>query len=90
MIAAIYSRKSTEQIGANNDEKSVTRQIEHATLYARKTGNYAALLPETLAALNSPKDGCSVESGVPTGFDGFCSRSMGGWIVHFNGLVHAT
>ena len=47
MIAAIYSRKSTEQIGANNDEKSVTRQIEHAKLFATKRGNYAALLPET-------------------------------------------
>ena len=29
MIAAIYARKSTEQTGVNDEEKSVTRQIEH-------------------------------------------------------------
>lgn len=31
MIAAIYARKSTDQNGMNEDAKSVTRQIEHAT-----------------------------------------------------------
>jgi DNA invertase Pin-like site-specific DNA recombinase len=36
MIAAIYARKSTEQNGVSNDQKSVTRQIEHATAYALK------------------------------------------------------
>ena len=30
MIAAIYARKSTEQNGVSDEEKSVTRQIEHA------------------------------------------------------------
>ena len=30
MIAAIYSRKSTEQSGVPDAEKSVARQIEHA------------------------------------------------------------
>jgi hypothetical protein len=30
MICAIYSRKSTEQTGVSDDQKSVTRQIEHA------------------------------------------------------------
>ena len=34
MIAAIYARKSTEQTGVTDAEKSVTRQIEHATDYA--------------------------------------------------------
>ncbi len=34
MIAAIYARKSTEQNGMNEEEKSVTRQIEHAKAYA--------------------------------------------------------
>ena len=34
MIAAIYARKSTEQNGVADAEKSVTRQIEHATDYA--------------------------------------------------------
>ena len=34
MIAAIYARKSTEQTGVADREKSVTRQIEHAGEYA--------------------------------------------------------
>jgi DNA invertase Pin-like site-specific DNA recombinase len=38
MIAAIYARKSTEQNGVGDDEKSVTRQIEHAKAYAAKKG----------------------------------------------------
>src|SRR5512136_447267 len=38
MIAAIYARKSTEQNGVNDEEKSVTRQIEHAKAYAAKKG----------------------------------------------------
>ena len=38
MIAAIYARKSTEQTGVSDEEKSVTRQIDHAKAYARKKG----------------------------------------------------
>ena len=38
MIAAIYARKSTEQNGVSDEEKSVTRQIEHAKVYATKKG----------------------------------------------------
>ena len=38
MIAAIYARKSTEQNGFSDEEKSVTRQIEHAKAYATKKG----------------------------------------------------
>ena len=38
MIAAIYARKSTEQSGVPDDAKSVTRQIEHARLYAARKG----------------------------------------------------
>lgn len=38
MTAAIYARKSTEQSGVNDEEKSVTRQIEHATAYALSKG----------------------------------------------------
>lgn len=38
MIVAIYARKSTEQSGVNDEEKSVTRQIEHATAYAERKG----------------------------------------------------
>ena len=38
MNAAIYARKSTEQNGVNEEETSVTRQIEHAKVYASKKG----------------------------------------------------
>ena len=38
MICAIYARKSTEQNGVSEDQKSVVRQIEHATAYAVKKG----------------------------------------------------
>ena len=38
MIAAIYCRKSTEQVGFNDEEKSVTRQIEHGIAYAEQKG----------------------------------------------------
>ena len=29
-FAAIYTRKSTEQTGVSDEEKSVTRQVDHA------------------------------------------------------------
>lgn len=38
MIAAIYARKSTDQNGVSDDEKSVARQIKHAKLYAAGKG----------------------------------------------------
>jgi site-specific DNA recombinase len=38
MRAAIYARKSTEQSGMTDQEKSVTRQIDHAKAYATKKG----------------------------------------------------
>jgi DNA invertase Pin-like site-specific DNA recombinase len=38
VIAAIYVRKSTEQTGVADDQKSVVRQIEHATQYAKRKG----------------------------------------------------
>ena len=38
MIAAIYARKSTDQSGVADDQKSVTRQIEHARAYAVRKG----------------------------------------------------
>ena len=37
MIAAVYARKSTEQ-NTSDEEKSVTRQIEHARAYAERKG----------------------------------------------------
>lgn len=38
MIAAIYARKSSVQEGVKEEEKSVSRQVEHATAYATKKG----------------------------------------------------
>jgi site-specific DNA recombinase len=38
MICAIYARKSTDQTGVADDQKSVARQVEHATAYARRKG----------------------------------------------------
>src|SRR6476620_10486465 len=38
MIAAIYARKSTEQAGVSDDQKSIARQIEHARSYAARKG----------------------------------------------------
>ena len=38
MIAAIYARKSTEQAGVSDEEKSVARQIAHAKAYAARKG----------------------------------------------------
>lgn len=38
MIAAIYARNSTEQNGVGDEEKSVTRQLDHAKTYAAKKG----------------------------------------------------
>jgi DNA invertase Pin-like site-specific DNA recombinase len=37
MIAAVYARKSTEQ-NTSDEEKSVTRQVEHARAYAERKG----------------------------------------------------
>jgi DNA invertase Pin-like site-specific DNA recombinase len=36
--AAIYARKSTEQNGLGDEEKSITRQIEHSRAYAASKG----------------------------------------------------
>jgi site-specific DNA recombinase len=38
MIAAIYARKSTEQAGVADDQKSVARQLDHARTYATAKG----------------------------------------------------
>jgi len=37
-VAAIYARKSTDQVGVSDESRSVTRQIEHATAYALRKG----------------------------------------------------
>ena len=38
MIAAIYARKSTEQVGVATEAKSVTRQVENARAFAASKG----------------------------------------------------
>ncbi len=38
MIAAIYARKSTEQYGVADDQKSIARQVDHARDYAVRKG----------------------------------------------------
>lgn len=38
MIAAIYARKSNDQNGVADENKSVTRQVEHAKAYAARKG----------------------------------------------------
>src|SRR5262245_28474588 len=38
MIAAVYCRKSTDQSGVTDDEKSVTRQLEQSRRYATRHG----------------------------------------------------
>ena len=38
MIAAIYARKSTEQKHADEEAKSVTRQLENGRTFARAKG----------------------------------------------------
>ena len=38
MIAAVYARKSTDQNGVADEERSVTRQVENARAYAESKG----------------------------------------------------
>ena len=38
MMSAIYARKSTEQNGVAEGQKSVARQVEHAKVYANRKG----------------------------------------------------
>ena len=38
MIASIYARKSTDQAGVADEQKSVARQVEHAREYADRKG----------------------------------------------------
>ena len=38
VLAAIYARKSTDQLGLSDEQKSVVRQVEHARGYAARKG----------------------------------------------------
>ena len=38
MTAAIYARKSTDQSGISDEQRSVVRQVEHARSYAARKG----------------------------------------------------
>ncbi len=69
MIAAIYARKSTEQSAVEDEEKSVTRHIEHAEAYAaRKAWTIAvehiyvehAIPAFAGATMDEPREACQV------------------------------
>jgi DNA invertase Pin-like site-specific DNA recombinase len=38
MTAAVYARKSTDQSGVSDEQRSVARQVEHARAYAAGKG----------------------------------------------------
>jgi DNA invertase Pin-like site-specific DNA recombinase len=38
IVAAIYARKSTDQVGVSDENRSVARQVEHAKAYAVRKG----------------------------------------------------
>src|SRR5712671_6909067 len=38
MMAAIYARKSTDKTGVAGEQKSVSRQVDHARSYAERKG----------------------------------------------------
>jgi hypothetical protein len=38
MIASIYARKSSDQTGVSDEQRSVTRQVEHGKAYAARKG----------------------------------------------------
>jgi DNA invertase Pin-like site-specific DNA recombinase len=38
VVAAVYARKSTDQLGLTDEQKSVTRQVEHARAYPVRKG----------------------------------------------------
>ena len=38
MFAAIHARKSTDRYGVADELRSVTRQVEHARIYAARKG----------------------------------------------------
>lgn len=37
-VAAIYARKSTDQTGVTDEQRSVARQVEHARTFAAERG----------------------------------------------------
>jgi len=51
MIAAIYARKSTDQSGVADEQKSVTRQIEQARAYASERAGPS--LPSTSTSMTA-------------------------------------
>jgi hypothetical protein len=51
------------------------------------TGNYAALLPETLAPLNSPENRCSVVGGVPNRNMSLSMPHLAHLIIPFSGEI---
>jgi hypothetical protein len=55
MIAAIYARKSTEQNGIADEQKSVARQVDRARQYAhRKAGRSTTITSSPTTELAVP------------------------------------
>jgi DNA invertase Pin-like site-specific DNA recombinase len=46
MTAAIYARKSTDQSGVSDEQRSVARQVEHARAYAARKGWQVLVMSE--------------------------------------------
>jgi DNA invertase Pin-like site-specific DNA recombinase len=74
MIAAIYAHKSTEQLGVADEQKSVTRQIEHAKAYAQEKGwtldDGLVFVDDGISGAefaNRPGFRCSPDSDQPSG-----------------------
>jgi hypothetical protein len=61
IIAAIYARKSTEQIGLADESKSVTRQVEHARIYAQRKGG------RWIRRSSTPTTGSAARFSAPAG-----------------------
>jgi site-specific DNA recombinase len=62
MTAAIYARKSTDQSSVADDQKSVTRQIEHARQYA---GTKGWTVPDHLVFVDDGISGAEFEERRP-------------------------
>jgi hypothetical protein len=60
MVVAVYCRKSTDQTGVADDQKSVARQIEYALAYASARGGRSRpniAIPTTASAARSFQTG---------------------------------
>ena len=59
MIAAIYARKSSEQNGVGDEDKSVTRQVEHAKAFHGQWRGAHGVRALQVAIASATAKGCS-------------------------------